>query len=189
MIGILALQGSYDRHLQALQSLGTRARLVHKGEDLETLDGLIIPGGESTTQSKLARDNGLFEALRQRGRTDLAVFGTCAGAILIGRGEGEPPRLDLCPVWLDRNAYGRQIDSFTEEVVISDLEAGARPFHCVFIRAPRIRRFEGEVLARLEGEPILVRSGRHLLATFHPELTGDLRIHKLFVQMVDGARP
>jgi 5'-phosphate synthase pdxT subunit len=175
-IGVLALQGAFREHVAALRKLGADVVEVRLPEELEGLDGLVIPGGESTTIMRLAELYGLDEAIRSyRG----AVLGTCAGMIVLGH-----EHLDLADLVLDRNAFGRQVKSFEADV---DLEADEIPLHGVFIRAPRIRALgEGvEVLGTLEGEPVLVRDGRYLLASFHPELTDDLRVHELFMTMVE----
>ncbi len=147
-------------------------------EELEGLDGLVVPGGESTTIVRLAELYGLDEAIRAYGGP---VFGTCAGMIVLDRAH-----LDLADLVVDRNAFGRQVRSFEAEV---DLSGDAIPLRGVFIRAPRIRSLGGavEVLGELDGEPVLVRDGRFLLASFHPELTDDLRVHELFLTMVEEA--
>ena len=174
-IGVLALQGAFREHVRALRRLGAETREVRLPEDLDGLDGLVIPGGESTTIVRLARIYGLDEAIR---RFHGAVFGTCAGMILLDR-----DHFALADLELDRNAYGRQVRSFEADV---ELAGDDLPLRGVFIRAPRVRGLgaDVEVLGELEGEPVLVRDGRLLLATFHPELTDDLRIHELFLQMV-----
>ena len=181
-IGILAIQGSFPLHRRALESLGVEAREVRKPRDLEGIVGLIIPGGESTVMSLLAREYGVFEPIRELGRNGLPMFGTCAGAILLGRGEGPPQRLELAPVELLRNAYGSQVDSFTAALCLEPFE---KPFHGVFIRAPKIGRVDAtaaRVLGQHEGSPVLVESGNVLLSTFHPELTDDLRLHRYFLE-------
>lgn len=189
LIGVLALQGSFPLHLQSVRACGVEAREVRKVTDLDGLTGLIVPGGESTTMAILAHKYGLFERVRQLGQEGLPIFGTCAGAILLGRGEGHPPRWQLADVEVERNAYGRQIDSFSAELELRPFEG---PFHCVFIRAPKIRlpvssRATGqasgvEVLGCHGADPVLVRCGRFLLATFHPELTPDRRVHQFFLE-------
>jgi 5'-phosphate synthase pdxT subunit len=188
-VGVLAIQGSFDLHLRALGRLGVTGRRVRKPRDLAGLKALILPGGESTVMSLLARRSGLFEPLRELAAGGMPMLGTCAGAILLGRGEGPPPRLEAAPVRLLRNAYGSQVDSFTAEL---DLEPLSGPFHGVFIRAPIIAEVDDpggaagerpEVLGAHGGHPVLVRAGRLLLATFHPELTDDLRLHQYFLAM------
>jgi len=180
-VGVLALQGSFAPHRVALDRLGAEVRLVRRPEDLDAVDRLIIPGGESTTMARLGAP-GLLPAIRDRGRAGMPLFGTCAGAILLGEGPPPPDRLGLVPVCVERNAYGRQKESFAREIETS-LAGG--PLRCIFIRAPKIR-VEGnsvEILARDGDDPILVRRGRILLSTFHPELTDDLRVHRLFLEM------
>jgi 5'-phosphate synthase pdxT subunit len=196
MTGVLAFQGSFAPHLRALERLGAPARPVKTAADLAGCERLILPGGESTVISKWLLETGLGEEIARRVRAgDLALFGTCAGAILLGKEPpetpGEPPqagarpaRLGLADVDVQRNAYGRQIDSF-----VGTLE-GTGPLEGtlegVFIRAPRFTRLGPavETLAREGDEPVLVRDGRCLLAAFHPELTDDLRVHRLFVERV-----
>ena len=185
VVGVLALQGDVREHLNALKALGVEAREVRKPKDLEGLKGLIIPGGESTTIGKLARAAGLEEAVRQR-VGELALFGTCAGAIWLAKeilGYPDQPRLGVLDVAVVRNAFGRQVDSFQEDLQIKGL---AEPFPGVFIRAPVFQRLgEGvEVLAELQGAPVLVRQGRILASAFHPELTGDLRVHRDFLDLL-----
>ncbi len=178
-IGVLALQGAFREHERALRRLGADVVEVRLPEDLEGLDGLVIPGGESTTIMRLARLYGLDEAIRRfRG----AVFGTCAGMIVLDR-----DHLGLAEIEVDRNAYGRQVWSFESDVALADDDL---PLHGVFIRAPRVRELgpEVEVLGEREGEPVLLRDGRLLLAAFHPELTDDLRVHALFLEMVEEAQ-
>jgi 5'-phosphate synthase pdxT subunit len=174
-IGVLALQGAFREHAAMLRRLGADVVEVRLPEHLEGLDGLVIPGGESTTIMKLARAYGLDEAIRRfRG----AVLGTCAGMIVVGR-----DHLGLADLAVERNAYGRQVASFEADLQV---EGADTPFHGVFIRAPRIREVGSgvEVLARLDGEPVLVRDGRILAAAFHPELTDDARIHERFLDLV-----
>ena len=175
-IGVLALQGAFREHAAALRKLGAAVVEVRLPEELDGLDGLVIPGGESTTIMRLAELYGLDHALRSYTG---AVFGTCAGMIVLDR-----EHLDVADLVVDRNAFGRQVRSFEADV---DLAGDEIPLHGVFIRAPRIRCLgEGvEVLGELDGEPVLVRDGRLLLASFHPELTDDLRVHELFMTMVE----
>jgi 5'-phosphate synthase pdxT subunit len=178
-IGVLALQGAFREHVRALRRLGADAIEVRLPEELEELDGLVIPGGESTTIMRLARIYGLDEAIR---RFHGAVFGTCAGMIV-----ADDEHLALADLEVDRNAYGRQVRSFEADV---DLANDDLPLRGVFIRAPRIRRLgdDVEVVGELDGEPVLVRDGRFLLAAFHPELTDDLRVHALFLEIVEEAQ-
>jgi len=177
-IGVLALQGAFREHAAALRKLGADVEEVRLPEELDGLDGLVIPGGESTTIMRLAELYGLDRAIRSYAG---AVFGTCAGMIVLDR-----EHLDVADLVVDRNAFGRQVRSFEADV---DLTGDAIPLHGVFIRAPRIRSLgEGvEVLGELDGEPVLVRDGRLLLASFHPELTDDRRVHEQFLAMVEEA--
>ena len=177
-IGVLALQGAFREHAAALRKLGVEVVEVRLPEELVGLDGLVIPGGESTTIMRLAELYGLDEAIRAyRG----AIFGTCAGMIVLDR-----EHWDVADLQVDRNAFGRQVRSFEADV---ELEGDEIPLHGVFIRAPRIRELGAgvEVLGELDGEAVLVRDGRLLLASFHPELTDDLRVHALFLQLVEEA--
>ena len=175
-IGVLALQGGFREHVRALRRLGADVVEVRIPQELEGLDGLVIPGGESTTIMRLASIYGLDEAIR---RFHGAVFGTCAGMIVADR-----EHLALADLEVDRNAYGRQVRSFEAGVALADDDL---PLRGVFIRAPRIRQLgdDVEVLGELDGEPVLVRDGRFLLAAFHPELTDDLRVHARFLEMVE----
>jgi len=177
-IGVLALQGAFREHAAALRKLGADVVEVRLSQEFDYLDGLVIPGGESTTIIRLAELYGLDEAIRTyRG----PILGTCAGMIVLDR-----RHLDVADLEVDRNAFGRQVKSFEADVRLADDEI---PLRGVFIRAPRIRDIGGavDVLGELDGEPVLVRDGRLLLASFHPELTDDLRVHELFVQMVEEA--
>jgi len=182
VIGVLALQGSFSLHRRSVERAGVACREVRKPEHLEGLSGLIVPGGESTTIENLARRSGLFDAIRARGRAGWPIFGTCAGAILLGTGDERPLRWGLADVEALRNAYGTQIDSFVAELSLAPF---SEPFHGVFIRAPRLRVAAGargvEVLGTHDGDPVLVRAGRLLLTSFHPELTDDLRLHRYFL--------
>ncbi len=190
-IGVLALQGAFIEHEQVLERIGAEPVEVRLPQHLEGLDGLIIPGGESTTIGKVAVRWGLLEPLRDFAWSGRPVWGTCAGMILLAReasdGLPDQPLLGLMDVAVRRNAFGRQVDSFEADLEVPAL--GDPPFHAVFIRAPRIERVgEGvEVLARLEdGTVVAVRQG-HLLATaFHPELTDDDRFHRYFTRLSAG---
>ena len=177
-IGVLALQGNFREHAAMLRRLGADPVEVRKPEQLHGLDGLVIPGGESTTFMRLMRLYGLEEAVRRFGRP---ILGTCAGLIVLARGH-----LGLLDVDVERNAYGRQVASFEADL---DLAGEEEPLRGVFIRAPRVERVGGdvEVLAELDGEPVLLRQGRFLVATFHPELTDDARVHELFLDSVREA--
>ena len=175
-IGVLALQGAFREHAKALRALGADVVEVRLADGLDGLDGLVIPGGESTTMMRLAELYGLDDAIRSY---QGAIFGTCAGMILLDRGH-----LGLADLEVERNAFGRQVGSFEADVALDGDEI---PLRGVFIRAPRVRDAGSavEVLGELDGEPVLVRDGRLLLASFHPELTDDLRVHELFLQMVE----
>jgi 5'-phosphate synthase pdxT subunit len=177
-IGVLALQGAFREHAHALRAAGADVVEVRLPEQLDDLDGLVIPGGESTTITRLAALYGLDEAIR---RFDRPILGTCAGMILVDRAH-----LGLADFEVDRNAYGRQVASFEADL---SLEGDERPFRGVFIRAPRVRDLgpDVEVLAELDGEPVLLRDGRILVAAFHPELTDDPRIHERFLELVTEA--
>ena len=187
-VGVLSLQGDFAAHGAALERAGAEPVFVRDREQLDRLDGLVIPGGESTTMLKLLHYDGLMEPLSEFGR-EKSVFGTCAGAILLAKDVFNPQQesLGLMDIGVERNAYGRQIDSrVTELDPEPEFEQRTAPgkLEAVFIRAPIIRRVGGEakVLARYAGNPVLVELGRHLVATFHPELTGDSRVHELFLE-------
>jgi 5'-phosphate synthase pdxT subunit len=179
------LQGDVPEHLRALESAGANALAVKTRAQLEGVDDLVIPGGESTTVGMLLERFELMAVLRERVAAGMPLFGTCAGLILMAREiEGSAqPRVGCMDVAVKRNAYGRQVDSFEAEVAVP--ETGPEPVRGVFIRAPQITRVDPgvEVLAANETGPVLVRQGKLLAATFHPELAGDSRIHALFVRM------
>ena len=183
-IGVLALQGAYEAHAQTLRMLGATPKLIRTPEDLEGVAGLIMPGGESTTMLKFLERNGFFEVLQNFVRT-IPTFGTCAGAILLASHVEHPAQKSLgaLDITVERNAYGRQIDS---TILKAETVLPGGPLEMVFIRAPRITRIGPgvETLASREGFPVLVRSGHLLAATFHPELSDDTRIHKLFLDLV-----
>jgi pyridoxal 5'-phosphate synthase pdxT subunit len=175
-IGVLAVQGNFREHVAVLRRLGADPVEVRKAEQLEGLDGLIIPGGESTAIARLMRLYGLEEAIR---RFEGPLFGTCAGMILLDR-----DHLGLVDISVQRNAYGRQVASFEASVELAGEE---EPLTGVFIRAPRVEDVgaDVEVLAERDGEPVLLRQGRFLVASFHPELTGDTRVHERFLELVE----
>jgi 5'-phosphate synthase pdxT subunit len=177
-VGVLAVQGNFREHLAMLERLGVDAVEVRKPEQLEDLDGLVVPGGESTTFMRLMQLYGLDEAIRAFERP---ILGTCAGMIVLDR-----DHLGLIDLEVDRNAYGRQVASFEADLSV---EGEEEPLRGVFIRAPRVRATGAavEVLAEHEGEPVLVRDGRVLVASFHPELTEDTRVHELFLKAVQEA--
>jgi 5'-phosphate synthase pdxT subunit len=184
-IGILALQGDFEAHRKALERAGARGVEVRTAAELDRVDGLVLPGGESTTMLKLLRIEDLFEPLRRFGERR-PIFGTCAGAILLASRVTSPEQesLGLMDIDVERNGYGRQLNSHV--ALLEDAEGG--PLEAVFIRAPIIRRVgpSARVLARYHGDPVLVEQGRHLAATFHPELTADTRVHAWFVKMVSA---
>jgi 5'-phosphate synthase pdxT subunit len=181
--GVLALQGDFAAHAAALQAAGAEAREVRRVRELDGLAGLVIPGGESTALLRLMDDEPWFDALHRFHAAGGSLLGTCAGAILLARRVVPDQRsLGLLDAVVERNAYGRQIDSFETRLAGND---GAGPIEAVFIRAPRIRSVGPgvETLARFDGEPVLVRQGRVLAATFHPELTDSSGLHRLFVSL------
>ena len=183
-IGILAIQGDYQAHAAAIESAGALAVEIRKPEQLAELDGLVLPGGESTTMLKFLEMNNFFETLQEFCRTR-PVFGTCAGAILLAREVLHPVQRSLgaLDAVVERNAYGRQIDS---SILTAETALPGGPLEMVFIRAPRFVQLAPtiEVLAEREGAPVLVRQGHILAATFHPELSSDRRVHSLFVDIV-----
>ena len=189
-IGVLALQGDVIEHIKMLRGLGVEAIEVRTPEDLAKVDALIIPGGESTTIGKLAVTYGLDKAIPARVKEGMPVYGTCAGMIALSRqaGGGEPPLLRLMNITVQRNAYGRQVDSFETELEIPAL--GGPPLHAVFIRAPMIEAVgpDVEVLASLGGKPVLARQRNMLVSAFHPELTADDRVHRYFIEMLKKKR-
>ncbi len=191
-IGVLALQGDIREHLAALRAAGAEARPVRRRGELEAVDALVIPGGESTTMSLLLRELELLEPLRLRLAAGMPAYGSCAGMILLASeilDPGEPGRqataLGAIDMTVRRNAFGRQVDSFECDVEFGGLDG---PAHAVFIRAPWVERVGPgvEVLARADGHVVAVRQGRVLATAFHPEVTGDRRVHRLFVDIVAG---
>jgi len=201
-IGVLALQGDFEEHILVLRRMGIETLEVRLPEHLHGLDGLIIPGGESTTIGKLANDYALMEPLREFSR-EKAVWGTCAGAIFLSKdARRDQPLLNVMDIVVERNAFGRQVASFETDLkvpVLEEMNPGSGPFHAVFIRAPLIEDVKGDaqVLARLEdGRIVAAQQGQLLATSFHPELTGDDRFHRYFVQLVnavdqssDGQKP
>jgi 5'-phosphate synthase pdxT subunit len=183
-IGVLALQGAFDVHAKRLTDLGASAHLIRNPEELDNIDALVIPGGESTTFLKHLERAGFYDVLDSFVRTK-PVFGTCAGCILLAKDVANPPQrsFGVLDIAVERNAYGRQNDSI---IVNAETTLPGGPMEMVFIRAPRIARFGPgiEVLARRDNDPVLIRSGRILAATFHPELSDDRRVHQLFLSIV-----
>lgn len=186
-VGVLALQGDVREHLRTLASLGVDSVPVKTSEELEGVDGIVLPGGESTTIGRLATRFGLLEPLRDRIAAGLPAFGTCAGMIFLAAGvaDGEQPQLGCLDIVVRRNAFGRQNDSFETDLTIEGLDEG---FPAVFIRAPWVDKAEAtvEILASIDGHPVMVRQGHVMSASFHPELTGDTRVHQMFLDLIDS---
>ncbi len=185
-IGVLALQGDFQEHCEILQSIGADCREVRLPSDLEGLDGLILPGGESTSIGKLAATFSLLDPLRILSKS-IPFWGTCAGLVLMARDVGhEQPILGIMDIVVERNAFGRQVDSFEEDLEIKGMSNGL--FHAVFIRAPEIKNVgpEVEVISRLnDGRIVAALQGRMLATAFHPELTKDHRLHEYFLRMAE----
>jgi len=185
-VGLLALQGAIGPHAAALRDLGATPVEVRTPAQLADVDALIIPGGESTTMSKLLDTSGLAQPLRDRLASGLPTFGTCAGMIVLARTvlDGRPDQnsYDAIDITVRRNAFGRQVDSFEADLAVTGLDA---PFHAVFIRAPFVEEVgdDVEVLASVDGHPVLCRQGPVVVSAFHPELTGDLRLHEQFLSL------
>lgn len=184
-VGVLALQGDFREHLAVVRRLGAEGREVRLPEDLTGLDAIVIPGGESTTIGRLAVRFGLLEPLRERIRGGLPTYGTCAGLIFCAMAvtEGEQPLLGVLDVVVRRNAFGRQNESFEAQLDVDGLDS---PYHGVFIRAPWVAKVGGgvDVLASVADHPVMVRQDHVLGTSFHPELTGDDRIHRMFLDMI-----
>jgi len=187
-IGVLALQGSVEEHVKALDKLKVETVLVKLPRDLDNVSGLIIPGGESTTIGKLMKQYGLDKAIKRRHKEGMPIYGTCAGAILLAKEiiGSKQPKLGMMDISVKRNEYGRQVDSFEAELDIFD----DKPFRGVFIRAPVIDQLHDgcKVLGSFEDKPVFVEQRNLLVSTFHPELTNDLRVHKYFLDMVEKSR-
>ena len=187
LVGVLALQGAFDAHARRLAELGVESRLVKDISDLDGLDGIILPGGESTTMSNLLVASGLGIVLTSRLHDGLPVFGTCAGMIMMAHTihDGRPDQIsfDAMDIKVRRNGYGRQNDSFEQDISITSLDS---PFHALFIRAPVIESMGSnvEVLASVGEHPVLVRQAHALASSFHPELVSDLRVHEIFLSMI-----
>ena len=188
-VGVLAVQGDFAEHIAALSKLGVKAREVRLPEHLESLGGLIIPGGESTTLSRLVTLYNLREPIQKIATEGRAIWGTCAGMIMIAEEitENDPVPLGIMDIGVQRNAFGRQVDSFEQHLNISAL--GSDPFHAIFIRAPVIIRVgdDVEVLCALDDDrPVAVQQGNLMATSFHPELTNDYRFHSYFLELVNG---
>jgi 5'-phosphate synthase pdxT subunit len=183
-VGLLALQGAVAPHAAAFGALGVATAEVRTPEQLADVDAVVIPGGESTTMSKLLATSGLAGPLRERLAAGMAAFGTCAGMIVLARtvldGRADQHSLDAIDITVRRNAFGRQVDSFEADLAVTGLDEA---FHAVFIRAPFVEQVgdEVEVLASVDGHPVLCRQGRVLVSAFHPELTADRRLHQQFL--------
>ena len=185
-IGVLALQGAYLEHINILSKLNCQVITVKKTKELENLDGLILPGGESTTIGKMMEEYNFIIPIKEKANSGMGIMGTCAGLILLANKVkgGNKSYLQLIDIEVERNAYGRQIESFEEEIMIPEL--GINSFPAVFIRAPQILSIRDEVvvLARYKDEIVLARQGGILVSAFHPELTDDTRIHQYFLEML-----
>ena len=187
VVGVLALQGAFSRHQDALTELGVATRQVRTPQDLEAVNALVMPGGESTTMSQLLESSEIFEPLAKRVEEGVAVFGTCAGMILLAKkiidGRDDQTPFGAIDIEVQRNAYGRQVDSFEADIDVDSLES---PFHAVFIRAPRIASLGSQVkvLAYCGEDVVLAQQNNILVASFHPELTNDIRLHELFLKGV-----
>lgn len=186
-VGVLALQGDVREHIRILEELGAEALGVKRHEQIEEIDALIIPGGESTTIGKMAARFGLIEPIRAAVRRGMPVYGTCAGMILLADAvtEGDQPLIGSLDVVVRRNAFGRQNESFEADIDVEGLDG---PFPAVFIRAPWIEKVgsEVDVLATVVDHPVMVRQGKILATSFHPELTGDGRIHQMLIDIIRG---
>jgi 5'-phosphate synthase pdxT subunit len=187
-IGVLALQGDFSKHIKAVTAAGGAAIEVREAGDIEKIDGLIIPGGESTTIGKLLARFDMIEPLKRFAAAGRPIYGTCAGGILLAANikKYDQPRLGVLDITISRNAYGRQIESF--EVDIPAPSFGEIPLRGVFIRAPIITRMGGgvDVLAAFDGKPVFIRQGNIIVTTFHPELTDDPRVHTFFLSLIPG---
>ena len=185
-IGVLALQGAFREHCAALASCGVEAVEIRKADELDEISGLILPGGESTTIGKLLVDWGIMDKIKQRAARGMAIYGTCAGLILLAKTiyNSNQPRLGLMDISVQRNAFGRQTESFETDLQVD--EFGPEPVHAVFIRAPLIDKAGPavKVLAKVEDKIVIARQGQFLATSFHPELTGDHRIHQYFINMI-----
>ncbi len=190
VIGVLALQGDVREHIDAMRRAGGHAIPVRTREEIEAVDGLIIPGGESTTVGKLLERFGLMPVVRRMPADNKPVFGTCTGMILLAKEieDSTQPRIGVMDMIVRRNAFGRQVDSFEADLSVTGIDG--QPVRAVFIRAPFVSEVRPgvEVLAEFQGHPIMVREGNCLAAAFHPELTDDARIHRFFLHLVEEAK-
>lgn len=186
VVGVLAVQGAFIEHQKSLAECGVESIQIRKPEQLEGIKGLIIPGGESTTMGKLLNQFDLFEPIIDLGKKGLPIFGTCAGMIMLAKDiiGSDQPRLGLMDIEVERNAFGRQVESFESNLEVSEL--GEEPVNAVFIRAPYIKSAKGnvQVMASYGDKIVLARQDNFLAAAFHPELTKDVRIHKYFIDMI-----
>lgn len=184
-IGVLAMQGAFQKHLDMVKIIGAEGVEIRTSDDLDSIDGLIIPGGESTVIAKLLIKNDIINPILERVKSGMGIFGTCAGMILLAKKaeDSDQPLLNLMNITVKRNAYGRQQESFEASFEIKNFD---EPFAGIFIRSPKITEYskEVEILAEFEGTPILAKEGKLLACSFHPELTGDTRIHRLFLEMI-----
>ncbi|SHH39245.1 pyridoxal 5'-phosphate synthase glutaminase subunit PdxT [Thermosipho atlanticus] len=184
-IGVSGIQGDFREHKAVLERMGIEALVVKKPEELDLVDGLIIPGGESTTMIRIMKMIGFYEVLKNKIENNFPVFGTCAGMIVLSKEvvNFKQDSLKAIDIKVERNAYGRQVDSFETDVYIKDFD---KPFRAIFIRAPKVIEYgkDVEVLSEYDSSPILLRQGNILVASFHPELTVDTRIHEYFVEMI-----
>lgn len=189
-IGVLAMQGAFIEHEKVLRGLECETAQVRKAEHLEGLDGLVIPGGESTTIGKLMNEFNLLNPIKEKAEAGMHIFGTCAGLILLAKeiSNSDQPRLGLMNIVAHRNAFGRQVDSFETDLQVKGLNG--EPFRAVFIRAPYIKEAKDgvEILARVEDKIVLAREKNFLAAAFHPELTKDFRIHRLFLEQINKGK-
>ncbi len=189
-IGVLALQGAFSAHARVFGELGATAVEIRTTADLDAVDALVMPGGESTTMSMLLESSGLFDVVAKRLADSMPVLGTCAGMILLARhvvgGRPDQRSFAAVDITVRRNGYGRQVDSFETDLDIADLSEPERPFHAVFIRAPLVEAVGPavDVLALHDGHPVLCRQGHVTVAAFHPELSGDTRLHARFLEEV-----
>jgi 5'-phosphate synthase pdxT subunit len=187
VVGVLALQGAFSSHTRVLDSIGVSAQEIRTPQELASVDALVMPGGESTTMSQLLESSELFEPINKLIHEGLPVFGTCAGMILLASkiidGRDDQVSFGAIDIEVQRNAYGRQIDSFEADINVESFES---PFHAVFIRAPRIVKADGavEILAEFGDDIVLAKQKNVLVASFHPELSRDKRIHEMFVKEI-----